>query len=69
MLAKVKGVEPTQEGFNLFEYVDPDAMDALREHAERHENAAWRLEFEAGEELVVVRSDGFIRTTNKDPPS
>lgn len=63
MLAKMKGVEPTQAGFHLYEYIDPDAMDALTEHGKRHENATWQLEFEAGDVAVVVRSDGVIRTT------
>lgn len=63
MLAKMKGVEPTQEGFHLYEYINPDAIDALNEHAKGHENAAWQLEFEAGDVSVVVRSDGFMETT------
>lgn len=65
MLAKMKRVEPTQEGFNLYEYIDPDAMDALHKHAKRHEDVDWRLEFEAGDQSVVVRSDGFIRTSQQ----
>lgn len=65
MLAKMKGVEPTEEGFNLYEYIDPDATDALNEHASGHENATWQLEFEAGNVAVVVRSDGLIRTTHQ----
>lgn len=63
MLAKMKGVEPTRAGFHLYEYIDPDAMDALTEHAKRHDDTTWQLEFEAGDVAVVVRSDGVIRTT------
>lgn len=63
MLAKMRGVEPTQEGFHLYEYIDPDAMDALDKHAKGHENATWELEFAAGDVSVVVRSDGVVRTT------
>lgn len=63
MLAKMKGVEPTQEGFHLYEYINPDAIDALNRHAEGHENTNWQLEFEAGDVSVVVRSDGVIRTS------
>lgn len=65
MLAKMKGIEPTQEGFHLYEYLDPDGMDALHEHAQRHEDVTWRLEFEAGDQSVIVRSDGFIRTSHR----
>lgn len=65
MLAKMKGIEPTQEGFHLYEYLDPDAMDALARHAESHEDVSWRLEFEAGDQSVLVRSDGLIRTSRR----
>lgn len=61
MIARMKGVEPTHEGFRLYEYLNPDAVDSLFEHANRHEEASWKLTFNTGDQAVVVRSDGFIR--------
>lgn len=61
MIARMKGVDPTDNGFRLYEYMDPEAIDAIYEHSRRWGNAEWRLEFDTGEMSVVVRSDGFIR--------
>lgn len=61
MIARMKGVDPTEDGFRLYEYLDPEAVDTLYEHSRRWEDSSWRLEFEAGGDTVTVRSDGFIR--------
>lgn len=66
MLAKMRRVEPTQEGFRLYEFLDPEALDALYEHAQHHDQATWQLEIQACEETVRVRSDGVIRISRKD---
>ena len=66
MLARMKGVEPTHEGFHLYEYIDPEALDALLEHAEDRAEVSWTLEFEAGAVAVTVRSDGGTRITRSD---
>lgn len=61
MVARVKGTDPTENGFRLYEFIDPESLDTLYEHSKRWEASDWRLEFSTGEERVVVRSDGFIR--------
>lgn len=65
MIARKRGVDPTQDGFRLYEYLNPEAVDALFEHSNRWEESSWRLEFDTGDETVVVRSDGFIRVRGR----
>lgn len=68
MVARAKGADPT-EGFRLYEYVDPEALDALFDHSRRWADASWRLEFEAGEETIVVDSDGGIEVAGSAEPA
>lgn len=67
MVARAKGADPTEE-FRLYEYVDPEALDALFEHSRRWADASWQLEFEAGDETIVVGSDGTIEVAGPAAP-
>ena len=66
LIARMKGTDPTENGFRLYEYIDPEAVDDLHAHSRRKEDSSWRLEFDTGAETVIVRSDGFIRV-RRDP--
>lgn len=61
MLARRRGVDPTDDGLRLYDHLDPDALDDLYEHSRRHEDASWRLEVGLGDQRLVVRSDGVVR--------
>lgn len=61
MVARRRGVDPTDDDFRLYDFLDPDALDDLYAHSRRHGDASWRLEFDLGEEAVVVRSDGVVQ--------
>lgn len=60
LLARMHDIEPTEGSFQLYNYAEPDAIDALFEHAQTHENASWRFELDVGEETVIVDSDGYV---------
>ena len=61
LVARVHGVEPTDETFRLYDLVDTEALDDLFDHAMTHARSSWRFELEVGPETVVVDSDGFVR--------
>jgi hypothetical protein len=58
-LAAARG-EDTSDSRQLYEYVDPDALALLADHASRRDEVAWKVEFAAGEFDVTVSSDGWI---------
>lgn len=60
IVARMHDVEPTDEAFQLYDYVEPDAIDTLFDHAQTHEDASWRFELDIGQETVVVDSDGYV---------
>lgn len=60
LIARLHDIEPTEGSFQLYNYVDTDAIDALFDHAQSHENASWRFELDVGEETVVIDSDGYV---------
>lgn len=66
LIAKTKGLDPTDPGFRLYEYVEPDALDAMYDHARRREAVSWRFEFNVDDETVHVGSDGSIEVTRSD---
>lgn len=66
-LAARKGLEPTDAAFRLLEHIDPEALDGLFDHTGRGGRADWRLEFEVGDETVVVHSNGFIQFGQLEP--
>jgi hypothetical protein len=61
-IAAARG-EDASDSRQLYEYVDPDALALLADHASRRDDAAWRVEFAAGEFDVAVTSDGWITVT------
>lgn len=60
IVASTKGLDPTDEGFRLYEHLEPDALDSLYDHAQRRDGANWQLEFHVGADTVRVDSDGGI---------
>lgn len=60
IIALMQGDEPTESGFQLYEHIDPEALDRLFDHACRHEGINWHLEFDIGGETVVIESNGFV---------
>ena len=66
MVARCRGVDPLDEEFRLFDYLDPDAVDDLYEHARRHPATEWRLECNLGDQRLEVRSDGVVRIDASD---
>lgn len=66
MVARRRGDDPTDDGFRLYDHLDPDALDALYAHARRHGDTSWCLEFSLGDASVVVRSDGVVQLEEAD---
>lgn len=64
LLARMYDIEPTEGAFQLYNYVDTDAIDALFDHAQTHDDASWRIELDVGEETVVIDSDGYVNLTH-----
>ena len=60
LVAKLHDLDPTESQFQLYDHVEPDALDALFEHAQSHHRASWRFELEVGEETLVVDSEGYV---------
>lgn len=65
MMARIRGEDPTTDGFRLYEFINPEALDALHEHSQRHEESTWELELETNDARVTIRSDWFIRVRRK----
>ncbi|PSQ48941.1 hypothetical protein BRD19_05355 [Halobacteriales archaeon SW_7_65_23] len=57
-LATAQGDDPPDTV--LYDYVDPDALESLLDHAADSTGVTWELEFVAGEFDVAVTSDGWI---------
>lgn len=71
-IAAVKNVEPSEVDVRLYDHVNPDALDALYQHADRT-NSPWELEFSITDLHITVRSTGEVKleqiTENtQDPP-
>lgn len=60
LLARMHDIEPTDGRFQLYNHVDPDALDDLFQHAQSHDAASWRFELDVGEETIVIDSDGYV---------
>jgi len=52
--------EDVADSTRLYEYVDPDALALLADHASGRDGVAWTVQFDAGEFDVTVSSDGWI---------
>ena len=63
-VASVSGRDPT-EIEPMYEYVDPDALDALFESGERR-TAGSTVSFPVADHLVVAHSDGEIAVYPRD---
>lgn len=55
-IAAAEGVEPTELGFTLYDYIDVDAVAALA----RHRDSSWMLSFAVPNYTVTLTSDGTI---------
>lgn len=58
-LAAARNVDATDLDLCLYDYLDPDALNRLYDHADA-DGAAWRLKLEAERFDVTVRSDGLV---------
>ncbi|MXR40390.1 hypothetical protein GRX01_03335 [Halobaculum sp. WSA2] len=67
-LADAVGVDPTDLP-PLFDYVDPDALNALFESSDRGTNGDTLLSFQVDTWNVFVRSDGCIRVCDATRPT
>ncbi|WP_178915566.1 HalOD1 output domain-containing protein [Natronomonas gomsonensis] len=67
-LAEAVGVEPTNLP-PLFDYVDPDALNALFEPSDSATNGDTLLSFQVDTWNVFVRSDGRIRVCDATQPT
>lgn len=61
LVARLHGVDPTDDDLRLYDHVDPEALDDLFEHAMTHARTSWQLELEIGPETIVIDSNGFVR--------
>ena len=59
-IADAKGMDPTEVSFQLYDHIDPDALEELFDHSNRKPDVAWEIEFSVDELDVVVSSDGLI---------
>lgn len=55
-IAEAEGVESTALGFTIYDYIDIDAVEALKQH----EKSSWTLSFAVPNYTVTVTSDGII---------
>lgn len=55
-LAAAEGVEPTDLDYTLYDYVDPDALDALMDGTDTD----FYLRLQVADHTVTVDNDGFI---------
>lgn len=67
-LADAVGVDPTDLP-PLFDYVDPDALNALFDSYQRAANGLNLLSFQIDTWNVFIRSDGRIRVCDTTQPS
>lgn len=56
-IAEAATTAASDDGFVLYDHVDPDALDQLFRHGA---DGAWSLTFETDEFAVTVDSDGWI---------
>ncbi|TYT63257.1 HalOD1 output domain-containing protein [Natrialba swarupiae] len=54
-LAQYRGEDATQMSTHLYDYVDPEALDAIVDGSGEGNRSARRVEFAVGETTVVVR--------------
>ena len=59
-IAAASGTEPAAPDLQLFDYIDPEALNSLHDHAATKGGATWELEFDVEDVTVTVSSDGRI---------
>lgn len=59
-IAAASGTEPAALDVQLFDHIDPEALNSLHDHAARKSGATWELQFDVEDLEVTVRSDGRI---------
>lgn len=55
-VAEAEGVAPNELGYNLYDYIDPDALRGL----ETGEDSEWSLQFRVADHTVTVESTGEL---------
>lgn len=53
-------IDPADSSFELYEYIDPAALQQLCEHARGRDTASWTFEFQIEDVVVAIESDGSI---------
>ena len=59
-IAAASGTEPAALDVQLFDYIDPEALNSLHDHAARKNESTWELQFDVEDVEVTIRSDGRI---------
>lgn len=59
-IADADGAEPTDLDVTLYDYVEPEAVEALCRHFEAVGAADWEVTFRVDGYRVVVREDGVV---------
>lgn len=59
-VAAARGEDPAATRDTLYDYVDPEALDRLYDHACRSDGADWEVAFTVGDHEVTLDSDGEI---------
>lgn len=62
-LAERRGETLSETTFQLYDYVDAEAVDQLLSHTAPREGVSWELTFAVDEAEVTVTSEGEIRVT------
>lgn len=68
-LADVMGTDVTDTSFQLYDNIDPDALDRIFSDTERSPSTASHLAFTVNNYQVTVYSSGEIVITSFTPPS
>lgn len=58
VVAEVRGERPTDVGFTLADYLDPDALALLTDRS--GERTSWEITLDVGDLDVVVRGDDLV---------
>jgi hypothetical protein len=51
---------PPEEELTLYDYIDPDALEAMLAHAGSNAAANWELQFDTDAYAVTITSDGQV---------
>lgn len=59
-IATLRNTSPTDIDLVLHDVVDPDLLDALRQHGQDPDGTSWEIEFTIEHYEVSIQSDGDI---------